>query len=393
MISLTNKEIIYSFIILMFIIIIIPINANADSEDKIKINKVKKQIIDAKNKIISLENDTVQQKITITQNEAEHNILKDKLRDVKRNSDDSWNDIQKIIDAKDDLAESESTIKLSKYKLQLLLTEKSDDLKLVESLQHEIDDITISLRKQIDKQETIQSDKNTNSFNFTGYVKNIGVTLSSSCITMIKNNITTTCPSYKELYSLDSSNQNVSGTFGYKDNFFQRLEPNMKNSWRWYDSDNIIRLFVDPPSQMQSRMKMIEITPNLDTYTMIGKKYQHGEFEYEDDTEIITAHSNQTKIIHIKVSTQESGRILYHDRYIDNYCKTGMINSDNWKMLLPDTIHHMRQNCIEGSTSLDNVEFIPVIDTEFNRLESPSWQELQWFEESKIKCNTLCFSE
>ena len=122
---------------------------------------------------------------------------------------------------------------------------------------------------------------------------------------------------------------------------------------------------------------MIEITPNLDTYTMIGKKYQHGEFEYEDDTKIITAHSNQTKIIPIKVLTQESGRILYHDRYIDNYCKTGMINSNNWKMLLPDTIHHMRQNCIEGSTSLDNVEFIPANNTEFNKLESPSWQELQ----------------
>ena len=36
---------------------------------------------------------------------------------------------------------------------------------------------------------------------------------------------------------------------------------------------------------------------------------------------------------------------------------------------------------MKGSTSLDNVEFIPANNTEFNRLESPSWQELQWFEE------------
>ena len=52
----------------------------------------------------------------------------------------------------------------------------------------------------------------------------------------------------------------------------------------------------------------------------------------------------------------------------------------------------MQQNCIEGTTSFDNMEFIPAKKTEFNISESPSWQALKWFEQAKIKCKTLCFS-
>ena len=54
-----------------------------------------------------------------------------------------------------------------------------------------------------------------------------------------------------------------------------------------------------------------------------------------------------------------------------------MINADEWLKILPDTIHHMRQKCIEGSTSFDNVEFITATKSEFDMTKSPSWQALQ----------------
>ena len=219
-------------------------------------------------------------------------------------------------------------------------------------------------------------------FNFLRHLINLRT------ITMIKNNITTTCPTYEELYHLDSSNQNISGTFGYEDGLFQRLESNVSDGWRWYDSDDTIRLFVDPQSQMYNRIKIIEITPNLEAYAVKGKNYQHQK--YENATMEITTHTNKTKTITAPVKIQEQGRIVYHDRYVDDHCRTALVNSEKWMMILPGIIHHMRNNCADESFAISNMEFIAPNNSPFNRDESPSWKKLQWFEESKVKCKELC---
>lgn len=267
--------------------------------------------------------------------------------------------------------------------------QKSDNIKLIDNLDEEIENSIILLRKKVDDKEVLQEESNTSDSDFTGYVKKIGIRLSQSCITMIKNDIPTTCPSYELLQQLDSSIIDVSGKFGFKDGFFQRLKPSIDNSWRWYDFDNHLRIFVDPPAGMESRIKMIEITPNLNTYLIKNNQYQPQKYEYTD-IEIINPLSKKTETITIKVETQKQGRILFHDRFIDNYCDVSKITSDNWEKLLLDTINHMRLNCIEGSTSFDNMEFIPAKITEFDMTTSPSWQALQWFESAKKECKELC---
>ena len=360
--SLSNEmKIVYSVTILIFFFIITPTNANADDN----ITSLKTEIENLKENNILLDNKIIQQKETVHNTDKKFDNLKDNLRELKNNNDDTWESISDIIDAKEEIIHIKKELDNNKSNLQSLLTEKSTNTKSIQILYKDLKILEVKLRSTVSESQLIKNDKkDIKNFNFTGYVKNIGIKLSNSCIVMIQNNITTTCPTYEELYQLDSSNQIISGTFGYEDNFFHRLEPTSQNNWRWYTFDNTLRLFVDPSSQMQSRMKIIEIIPNFDVYI---------------DT-------NKTKIT--KNQTQE--RIIYHDRYIDDYCKTSTINSDKWKIILPDTINHMRQNCTPGTTFFNGTEFIPIIQSEYNRLESPNWQALQWFEESKVKCKELC---
>lgn len=338
----------------------IPLFSNSYSElDRADIDEIKEKITDANVKITTLDDEIDEQKSTITQNESHFDDLKSELNVLKKIDDDSWDYIQKIMDAQSDISDAEKEITLSKDELSLLYTKRSDTIKLISQLEDELESVFIILKKQVSEEELLQ---NTNdNLNFTNYVKKIGIVLSPTCLTMIKNNITTTCPTYEELYHLDSSIQNISGEFGFEDGFFQRLNPELINSWRWYDFDNNIRIFLDPPSGMESRMKMIEIQPNLKTFDIGGKKIQLQKFE---DKEIeITNIFNKTSTITIKVETQKEGRILYHDRYIDDYCKRAIINADKWAELLSDTILHMQQNCEDGTTSFDNMEFIPAKKT------------------------------
>ena len=192
---------------------------------------------------------------------------------------------------------------------------------------------------------------------------------------------------------MDSSNTDISGDFiTDNDGFFHRRIPQVNNDCRAYDTDNQLRIFVDPSSHCQTRIKIIEILPNFETYTLNGLRYQNEEFEYVDFIVNSTfGNVTQSKIIQIQNSTNTPGQILFHDRFIDESCKKAMINSEMWKILIPDTLRHMRQNCLPGTTNYDIKEFIPANNTDYNRNNSPAWKELERFEDSKIKCKLLCF--
>lgn len=379
-------------IVCLLAIPILMLDSYSEEITRSDINKLKGEITNSNKKIISLEVKMEKQKIIIVDYEIKFETLKDELKTLKKNSNNSWDSLKKIIDTEKKLRESEEKLKESKKKLQLLRIEQSSIIRLIDDLDKKLDEMIISLRKKVSEKEIIQQeDEKINSFNSTGLVKKIGIKLSSSCIQLIKNNFTTTCPTYEELYKLDSSVQNISGEFGYKDGYFQRLDSNYINSRNWYDFDNQLRIFVDPPVSMQSHIKMVKIESNFDTYLLNGKNYQSAK--YEDKNIEVINHFNKTKIITLKVKTQEQGQIIYHDRYIDDYCKMSIISSDNWKELLDDTIKHMRQNCDEGTTIFNNTEFIPAIKTEFDITKSPSWQALQWFEKAKIECKNLCLGQ
>ncbi len=187
----------------------------------------------------------------------------------------------------------------------------------------------------------------------------IGIVLSKTCLIMLKNDLPTTCPTYEVLSELDSSNKLISGGFIYKDGFYQREEPFLKKSWNWYAFDNseTWRIFVDPPREYLNKVKLITIENNFDTYI--------------DRKDRITENRTLTQ---------------YHDRYIDN-CWTSTVNSDKWKMLIPDTIFYMRNGCT-GATEFDHIEYISLGLTQMDHTDSKKYRHDQWVKEVIENCLT-----
>ncbi len=280
------------------------------------------------------------------------------------------------MDAKKAVADFETLIKDSKAKLFELLNEQSQfsltyDL-LVEAKAQSITDLRNQYRPSL-----------------TGLTKLVGIELSQSCTKMIKYNITTDCPSYETLIQLDSSITEVSGEFvtdmgGY----FHRSPSPMQSSWNWYDYDDQIRVIVDPPIGMSSRIKMIEIVPNFDTYTLINDMVQLPEYEIIT-VQVTNTQGNQTKTrdILVRNQTQTFGMILFHDRYVEN-CSKAKINSANWQEIIADTLHYLRTDCTQTSYNIKEVIYPNY--TSIDIMESPEYKKWLWFEAAKEQCKELC---
>ena len=189
--------------------------------------------------------------------------------------------------------------------------------------------------------------------------KLIGVELSKTCIAMAKTGIST-CPTYEDLYTIDNSLTEYSGEFSSKDGWFHREPSNYKESFRAYESDDTIRIIIDPPYNEASRMKMITIESHF------------GEFA---DTAF------STKVV-------DGQRVLGNERIITDDCTNARISADNWKLLLPDTIHTFRNGC-ESAEISDFVTY-DMPKTEIDIWSSPNIQYSQWLLEMKDKCKVKC---
>jgi len=187
----------------------------------------------------------------------------------------------------------------------------------------------------------------------------IGIILSNTCLILLKNNLSTTCPTYEVLAQLDSSNRAISGDFSYKDGFYSRDKPMLEKSYNWYAFDGVDtwRIFVDPPQEYLSRVKLITIENNFDVFIDRADR----------------------KIVNRTI-------IQYHDRYIDNYWDS-TINSDKWEMLIPDTIFYIRNGCT-GHTDFDNKEYIYLNHTKMDYTTSQKYKHDQWIKNVIENCLT-----
>jgi uncharacterized protein YlaN (UPF0358 family) len=188
--------------------------------------------------------------------------------------------------------------------------------------------------------------------------KLIGIEIGANCIAMAKLNMTS-CPTYEELYYLDSSITEVSGEFSHHDGYFHREKTGYQDSFRAYDHSDKIRILVDPPQNEGIRIKMITIEPNIGLYTDKGFT---------------------TKIT-------DGKRVMGNERIIKD-CTTAKISADNWKMLLPDTIHTFRNGC-ESAEIEDLIEF-DMPKTEIDIWSSPNVQYAEWLLKIKQTCKVKC---
>lgn len=157
------------------------------------------------------------------------------------------------------------------------------------------------------------------------YADSYGIVLDNTCLTYIKNNLTTICPTYEDILLLftDNSNKLVSGDFGYKDGIYQRLPTKVHDSYEYYRYDgDKITVFVDPPADTRTRIQMIEIKANLDDYKLANK---------------------------LSYNASDHSLKMGNDRFVQN-CRHAFINAELWQVLLGDTLFHLTKNCSKDST-------------------------------------------
>ncbi len=156
-----------------------------------------------------------------------------------------------------------------------------------------------------------------------------GISISNTCYTMHKHNVSSTCPTYEAIMALfpDTSDQDVSGKFIYKHNQLQRETPPMERSYNYYAFEDKTHLFIDPGYETSKSLGMITIYSSLPDYPI---QFQVGD--------------NKT----LKIGT---------GRYIDN-CRNAVIDGKNWIFLVGDTIEYMRHDCEESYTLFKDTKVI-----------------------------------
>lgn len=321
--------------------------------------------------------DIQEKRNTITEAEENIDLKKQELKDLKKESSSSWEAVKLLDGAEIAILEAKKLLQLAKQELIEILQLESGFLTIIKEL--------TSILNKDDSQDTVINVNN------TGLAKKLGITLSKTCIIMITNNFTTTCPSYQDLLVLDNSIYEFSGEFVTdKNGFFHRGDPPVGNSWRLYDFDDTPRMFVDPPVGMTTRVKLITIVPNFDNFFILGDNVQHQTFEMVEKTITITYGDQiKEKTFMIRNQTQEWGRIIYHDRYVEN-CDSAYINAEDWKFILVDTINYIRNGCDPAFTEFINKEIIIPELTEIDITTSPNWQYSQWLKDIKKNCKILC---
>jgi len=195
-----------------------------------------------------------------------------------------------------------------------------------------------------------------------------GISIDNTCKTMLKNNLTTVCPTYEDIITLfpDTSTRKITGEFGYYHGLYQRLPTKLINSFGYYQYISDPILFIDPPSEFKTKLHMIEIKANLKEYKLPDNK------SYDKVKHTIT---------------------LGTGRFIDS-CRTAYIDAENWIFLVGDTMKHMQSGCTPDSTNYVTLQTTQLNRTKHDITTSYKWRMEQWQKESILICGSkLCLYE
>jgi len=143
----------------------------------------------------------------------------------------------------------------------------------------------------------------------------ITIELSKTCLTQLKNNVTTKCPSYKDLQQYDTTDSKNAGKFEYdKNGFYHRGKPFYNNyQLSYHPSKHPFVVCVDCSEQIMRTSKNIVI----EAINFVFK-------------------SNKDHLI------KNFTRYEYSDKFVKD-CTIARITYS--KMLLNDTIHYLVSDC------------------------------------------------
>ena len=185
-------------------------------------------------------------------------------------------------------------------------------------------------------------------------IKMIAVNLSNSCLSLVKNNMTTKCPGYENLTKYDTTNPSYSGKFIVKNGHTYRDPKTVKNESVYLNTVDYI-ICVDCKHK-KSLYKEIILVPSLPLY--------------KKDTDKIIVNNTFT---------------YYAKRSVTN-CEKATIEFSTF--LLLDTMEFLRSDC--KNTAFDEKIIIQKPYTKHDISTSKAYQYQKWLQEMKTKCKTKC---
>lgn len=321
--------------------------AQGDIRDDI--SNLKQTITKIEAQIIKIDKEIISQKNTVVGKEVKLENAKTNEKAWRQSVGESWTSQNDWNKAKKQLSDAERELTEAQRKLQLLLNDRNVLVKRIDSI-----------KKEIDNLENRPTPRPTNP-------TLVGMSLDNTCLTYIKNNITTNCPTYEELMLIFPDNSSpISGIFGYMDGMFQRLPTKTHDHFEFYryHQDNII--FIDPPPSYRDRILMIEIKSNL------------GEYKLP---------KNQG------YNTTEHSITLGQFRYVNPGCTKAVIDADTYLTVLGDTYYYMVNGCDPKYTNLETVSKEYLQKIEHDITTSYKYQLEKWQKESLLKCGTkICIN-
>lgn len=196
--------------------------------------------------------------------------------------------------------------------------------------------------------------------------ENFGIVLDNTCLTLIKNNVTSDCPTYEDIITLfpDTSNRKITGDFGYNHGIYQRLPTKLHNSFGYYQYRTDSILFIDPPPEYRYRIHLIEIKANLQEYLLPKNK------SYDAGNHTLT---------------------MGYGRYVDS-CRTAYIDSGQWAYLLGDSINYLNQDCSKDATTFVSKVTTQLLKVKHDISTSYKWKLEAWQKQSIERCGQkVCF--
>jgi hypothetical protein len=192
-----------------------------------------------------------------------------------------------------------------------------------------------------------------------------GIILGNTCITLIKYNLSTTCPTYEEILALfpDSLNTKIAGEFAYRDGYYHRQPGQYGDSFDYYRFTNLDGNYIDPPSSLARRIPTITIMP--------------GDFIYKQKGTVLT----------------DTSYTVGYGRYMEG-CSSAIISADEWFWLLGDTVNWMQNGCKPQYTNFNATKTIRWQAVQHDITLSYKYKLDNWFKQAIKECGTkVCIYE
>jgi len=194
----------------------------------------------------------------------------------------------------------------------------------------------------------------------------VGISLSSSCIALLQFPESSPCPDYQMINVVftDTTLPEISGGFELIDGLYQRNSKQLNDHYEYYRTDNQTAQWIDPPADVATRIKTIEIRPSLPEYKLKG---------------------NSTLMM-LNNESDEFERFMGHSRYVTPNCMSAAITADDWLFVLGDTIQYLKHNCDPDFTNLDTITKYTKQKTFIDISESRDYQHKAWIQKIKDEC-------